>query len=166
MTGMLSSPGAVWSAVVLALNLAIILCALLVLPGGRRPQTAMAWLILILALPFLGFLLFLLFGRTTVGKKRRELQVQVNEAILAAAPLADLGEDDDRPPLPPLVEAFTRLNRNLAVLPMTYGNSVELIDDYGACVAAMTSEVALAERFVNVQFYISAWDDVTAPFFE
>jgi len=166
MTGLLSSPGAVWSAIVVALNLAIVLCALLVLPGGRRPQTAMAWLILILALPFLGFLLFLLFGRTTVGKKRRELQVQVNEAIMAAAPLADLGEDDDRPPLPPLVEGFTKLNQNLGVLPMTYGNSVELIDDYGACVAAMTEEVAAAERFVNVQFYISAWDEVTAPFFE
>ena len=166
MTGLLSSPGAVWSAIVVALNLAIVLCALLVLPGGRRPQTAMAWLILILALPFLGFLLFLLFGRTTVGKKRREPQVQVNEAIMAAAPLADLGEDDDRPPLPPLVEGFTKLNQNLGVLPMTYGNSVELIDDYGACVAAMTEEVAAAERFVNVQFYISAWDEVTAPFFE
>lgn len=166
MTALLSSPGVVWSAVVVAANLAIILCALLVLPGGRRPQTAMAWLILILALPFLGFLLFLLFGRTTVGRKRRELQVQVNEAILAAAPLADLAEDEDRPPLPPLVEGFTRLNRNLGVLPMTYGNSVELIDDYGACVAAMAAEVALAERFVNVQFYISAWDEVTAPFFE
>lgn len=166
MTGMLSSPGAVWSAVVIAANLAIVLCALLVLPGGRRPQTAMAWLILILALPFLGFLLFLLFGRTTVGKKRRELQVQVNEAILAAAPLAHLGEDDDRPPLPPLVEGFTRLNRNLGVLPMTYGNTVELLDDYNACVLAMAEEVAAAERFVNVQFYISAWDEVTAPFFE
>lgn len=166
MTGMLSSPGAVWSAIVVALNLAIVLCALLVLPGGRRPQTAMAWLILILALPFLGFLLFLLFGRTTVGRKRRELQVQVNEAILAAAPLSDLAEDDDRPALPPLVEGFTKLNRNLGVLPMTYGNAVELIDDYGACVAAMAQEVATAERFVNVQFYISAWDDVTAPFFE
>ena len=166
MTGMLSSPGAVWSAIVVALHVAIVLVALLVLPGNRRPQTAMAWLILILALPFLGSLLFLMFGRTSVGRKRRELQAEVNEAILAATPLADLAADADRPPLPPLVEGFTTLNRNLAVLPMTYGNTVELLDDYTGCMAAMTLEVVAAERFVNVQFYISAWDEVTAPFFE
>lgn len=166
MTGMLSSPGAAVSAIVVALNIAIVLCALVVLPGGRRPQTAMAWLILILALPFLGFALFLLFGRTTVGRKRRQLQADVNAAILAAAPLEDLAEDGDRPALAPLVEGFSRLNRNLAVLPMTFGNTVELIDDYNGCVAAMAREVAAAERYVHVQFYISAWDEVTAPFFE
>ncbi len=164
MTSMLSSPGAAISAVLAALHLSIILCALLVLPGGRRPQTAMAWLILILAVPFAGFALFLLFGRTSVGRKRQRLQADVNAAILAAAPLDELAAD--APPLPPLVEGFTRLNRHLAVLPMTHGNSVELIDDYDGCVAAMAREVAAAERYVHVQFYISAWDEVTAPFFE
>jgi cardiolipin synthase A/B len=165
MTGLLSSPGTVISLVVAALNIAIVACALVVLPGGRRPQTAMAWLILILALPFLGFALFLLFGRTSVGRKRRQLQADVNAAILAAAPLDTLGSGA-HPPLPPLVEGFARLNRNLGVLPMTFGNTVELIDDYGACVAAMAREVAAAERYVHVQFYISAWDEVTTPFFE
>ena len=52
-------------------QIAIVVIALLVLPGGRRPQTAMAWLLLVLALPFLGFALFLLLGRNTVGRKRR-----------------------------------------------------------------------------------------------
>src|SRR3954464_2061625 len=79
-------------------QLAIFVVALLVLPGGRRPQTAMAWLILILAIPFLGFALFLLLGRTSVGRKRREQQAEVNAAILEAAPLEsiDKGTEADR----------------------------------------------------------------------
>ena len=60
-------------------QIAIVVIALLVLPGGRRPQTAMAWLLLVLALPFLGFALFLLLGRNTVGRKRRAQQAEVNE---------------------------------------------------------------------------------------
>ena len=46
MTALISSPGAALGAILVAVNVAIILCALLVLPGGRRPQTAMAWLLL------------------------------------------------------------------------------------------------------------------------
>jgi cardiolipin synthase len=154
------------SAALVVANIAIVVCALVVLPGGRRPQTAMAWLLLILAIPFLGFVLFLLFGRTSVGKKRRAQQAEVNAAILAAAHLEDIEDHERRVELPALVQSFARLNRHLGVLPLSFGNTVELIEDYRGGIEAMTREVAAAERYVHVQFYISAWDEMTAPFFE
>jgi cardiolipin synthase len=126
----------------------------------------MAWLILVLAVPFFGFLMFLLFGSTTVGRKRRALQVDVNQAILARASLDELGDDALRRDLPEPLRGFTRLNTNLGLLPMTFGNTVELISDYEASIEAMRVEVAAAEHYVHVQFYISAWDEVTAPFFD
>src|SRR5262245_32272125 len=120
-------------------HIAIVVTALLVLPGGRRPQTAMAWLFLILAVPFLGFALFLLLGRNTVGRKRRAQQAEVNAAILEAAPLAQLdkGTEADREDHSALVHGLSHLNRALGVLPFTTGNSVELIDDYAAIIEAM-----------------------------
>jgi cardiolipin synthase len=166
MTAWLSSPGAAISAILVAVNVAIILGALLVLPGGRRPQTAMAWLLLILAVPLFGFLVFLLFGRTSVGRKRRAQQEEVNAAIMARVPLNEIADSERQAELAPLVQGFAHLNRRLGVLPMTFGNSVELFDEYGACVEAMAREVATATDHVHVQFYISAWDEVTAPFFE
>jgi cardiolipin synthase A/B len=166
MTALISSPGAALGAILVAVNVAIILCALLVLPGGRRPQTAMAWLLLIIAIPLLGFVLFLLFGRTTVGKKRRALQAEVNAAILAAAHLEDIEDHDRRTALSPLVQTFARLNRELGVLPLSFGNTVELIEDYQGGIEAMAREVAAAQDYVHVQFYISAWDEMTGPFFE
>lgn len=161
-----TSVPAIVSAALVVANVVIVLAALVVLPGNRRPQTAMAWLVLILALPFLGFLLFLLFGRTSVGRKRRAQQAKVNAAILAAAHLEDIEDHDRRLALPPLVQTFARLNRHLATLPLGFGNTVELIADYEGCVEAMRQEVAAATDHVHVQFYISAWDHVTAPFFE
>jgi cardiolipin synthase len=149
-------------------QIAIVVIALFVLPGGRRPQTAMAWLILILALPFLGFALFLLLGRNTVGRKRRAEQAEVNAAILEAAPLVEIdsGTEADRGDHSTLVHGLARLNRTLGVLPFTTGNTVELIDDYAGCMEAMRQEIATATDYVHVQFYISAWDEVTAPVFE
>src|SRR6478752_6229617 len=104
------------SAALVVANIAIVVCALVVLPGGRRPQTAMAWLLLILAIPFLGFLLFLLFGRTSVGKKRRALQDEVKASILAGAHLENLEDRERRAGLSPLVQTFDRLNRELGIL--------------------------------------------------
>src|SRR6478672_7569383 len=80
----------VWSlpfalATVLALvHVGACVLALGVLPGNRKPSTAMAWLILILAVPYLGILAFLLFGSTSVGRKRRAWQSEVNARVIEA----------------------------------------------------------------------------------
>src|SRR3954454_1105593 len=131
-------------------QIAIVVIALFVLPGGRRPQTAMAWLILILALPFLGFALFLLLGRNTVGRKRRAEQAEVNAAILEAVPLMEIdrGTEADRGDHSQLVHGLAHLNRTLGVLPLTTGNTVELIDDYAGCMEAMRQEIAVASDYV------------------
>jgi cardiolipin synthase len=155
-------------AVLAVAHVAIFVIALVIIPAGRRPQTAMAWLILIVAVPFAGFAAFLLFGRTTVGTKRRAQQAEVNAAIVAAVPLVEIdhGTDTDQDGNSGLVRGLAHLNRTLGVLPLTDGNTVELLDDYSGCIEAMRLEVATATDYVHVQFYISAWDDVTAPFFE
>ena len=66
-------------------HIVICILALGVFPGSRKPSTAMAWLILVLAVPYFGFLIFLLFGRTSVGRKRREWQLDVNRQVVAGA---------------------------------------------------------------------------------
>lgn len=157
---------ALLGAAVLAAEIVIILAALLILPAGRRPQTAMAWVILIVVLPFLGFVLFLLFGRTSVGRKRREGQERVNRQIMGAAPVLAAPDGTSVPGLTDSVRGFTRLNAHLSGLPMTYGNRLGLIPDYEESIRAMTREVATAQRYVHVQFYITAWDEMTGPFFD
>ena len=113
----LSLPFALASLLV-AVHVGACILALGVLPGNRKPSTAMAWLILILAVPFFGFLAFLLFGSTTVGRKRRALQDEVNERDDGGRPAAS---DHGRWPgvgREETVRGFDRLNRDLGVLPL------------------------------------------------
>jgi cardiolipin synthase len=133
-----------------------------VLPSNRKPSSAMAWLILILVVPFAGFVIFLFLGRTNIGKGRIRRQHEADEAIRTAT---------DRLPTEPVagpayLGSMATLNLNLGSLPLQAGNRVDLVPDYGDAITAMTREVAAATETIEVEFYIAAWDDVTAPFFE
>ena len=133
-----------------------------VLPSNRKPSSAMAWLILILIIPLAGFVVFLFLGRTNVGAKRLGRQREADEAIRAAT---------DRLPTDPVqgpayLASMATLNRSLGSLPLQAGNHIELIPGYSDAIAAMTKAVTEATSTVEVEFYISAWDEVTTPFFE
>jgi cardiolipin synthase len=141
----------------------VVILALGVIPGGRKPSTGMAWLILVLAVPYLGIIAFALFGSTSVGRKRRAWQREVNAEVMAAA-----RAQGDAAALTPAgdMAGAARLNEVLGALPMSEGNRVTVHADYAGTVEAMREEVAKASRFVHVEFYITAWDDVTASFFD
>jgi cardiolipin synthase len=152
------------SVVAVVAHIAICVAAVCVIPGGRRPSTGMAWLLLILATPFVGMLLFLLFGSTHVERRRQLKQQRVNEQIHErTAAIAELREDTPRLAY---VASAARLNRRLGALPAVGGNSIELLPDYRASIAAMADAVRAASEYVHVEFYILAWDEVTEPFFD
>ena len=136
--------------------------ALGVIPGNRKPSTGMAWLILVLAVPYLGIVAFALFGSTSVGRKRRAWQRQVNAEVMAAARAQ--GDAAALTPAGDLAGA-ARLNEVLGSLPMSEGNRVAVLADYSGAVEAMREEVVKASTFVHVEFYITIRDATTAPFF-
>jgi cardiolipin synthase len=145
-------------------HVAICVAAVCVIPGGRRPSTGMAWLLLILAAPLVGMLLFLLLGSTHVERRRHLKQVRVNERIHErTASVAELREDTPRLAY---VASAARLNRQLGALPAVGGNAVELLPDYRSAILAMADAVRAATDYVHVEFYITAWDEVTEPFFD
>lgn len=143
-------------------GLAARVIALGVIPGGRRPSTGMAWLLLVLLSPLIGLVAFWFLGSNHVGRARRRRQIEVTERIRAATAAVPEADADLRPG----VLAVTRLNRNLSALPATPGNTVSVLEDYRGSITEMTAAVRAARDYVHVEFYITAWDDVTAPLFD
>jgi len=66
------------------LDLAIKIVALGLVPEGRRPSSATAWLLLILFLPVIGILAFWLIGSPFVDRGRRRRQAAAGEVISGA----------------------------------------------------------------------------------
>ncbi|HEX5907616.1 MAG TPA: PLDc N-terminal domain-containing protein, partial [Propionibacteriaceae bacterium] len=145
-------------------DLAIKVVALGLVPEGRRPSSATAWLLLILFLPVNGLVAFGLIGSPFVDRGRRRQQAAAGEVVSAALTT----ETDDLLPVPAgsTLNTLVVLNRRLGWLPAVGGNKAELFSDYDESIAVMAREVRTAERYVHVEFYIMSWDSTTNDFFE
>lgn len=145
-------------------GLAVRIVAVIVVPVNRRPTSAMAWLMAIFLIPYLGVIAFLLIGNPKLPAHRRRKQREVNRMILERTKgMEDVPEDD---PGPPWLQSVVRLNRNLGAMPLVTGNHAELIEDYDGSIAAMTDAVDGASTYVHCEFYIMSSDATTAPFFD
>jgi len=76
-------------------DFAIRITALIIIPRGRKPTAAMAWLLAIFLIPFIGIILFLLIGNSNLPKKRVTKQREIDRMIAAKAKEVDLVPDDE-----------------------------------------------------------------------
>jgi len=149
--------------ILLVIDVTIKIVALGTVPSNRRPSSSIAWLLLIVVTPIFGLVIFLLIGSPFVRGRRAKVQAEANQVIserTAEVPDVPAGAD-----IPAGVETMFRLNRNLTSLPCVTGISHGLFGDSNASVQAMADAVREAEKSVHVEFFITAWDDTTDPFF-
>ena len=70
-----------WQVTLVVLDYALKIFALGWVPKERRPTSAMAWLLAIFLIPFIGIFLFLLMGSPAINRRRHRIQNQANELI-------------------------------------------------------------------------------------
>ena len=151
------------SALIVLLDLGIRIVVLGVIPGNRRPTTAMAWLLCIFFLPYVGLVLFLMFGNFRLSRRRREAQDAVNKRIVEGTKgIAALVPEYKGPAW---VKSAMELNQNLGYFPALGGNTIELIEGYQESLDAMADEVSRATDYVNAEFYIMSSDACTDKLF-
>ncbi|MFF2632375.1 cardiolipin synthase [Microbacterium sp. NPDC058021] len=155
---------AIIAGILVIADFAIRVAALIVIPRGRKPTAAMAWLLAIFLIPFVGVFLFLVIGNVKLPKARRDRQRELDRIIAekAKAMPDPRGEES----WPGWLPALFRQNRALGALPALGGNTAQLIGDYQASIDAMSAAVDTATRFVHVEFYIVSWDATTGGLFD
>ncbi|MEZ5778015.1 MAG: cardiolipin synthase [Paracoccaceae bacterium] len=117
----------------------------------REPAARVAWVLVVLALPFLGIVLYLLFGETSIGKKKRA-RMRAVIARLAAKSAPD--KASGAPDIPPLLRAaFSRAAAVNGVVPVG-GNSARLTRDETAAMDAIVADIDAARDHVHILFYI------------
>lgn len=146
------------------IGLAVRIAAIVIVPVNRRPESAMAWLMAIFLIPYIGVIAFLLIGNPKLPAHRRRRQREANRLILERT--AGMGEVPAIDPGPSWLASVVRLNRNLGAMPLVTGNTADLIEDYGESLQAMTDAVAAARDTIHCEFYIVSADATTAPFFD
>jgi len=150
--------------IALAIDIAARVLALIFVPKNRRPQTALAWLLAIWFLPYVGIILFLILGRARLPRARRRKQREINEYILDTTEGFDRVKRD--PPWPPWLEPIVELNRTLGSMPLVGGNSAQMWNDNTESLAQMTAAIRAAKKTVHAEFYILLLDEATGDFFD
>lgn len=154
-----------WIAVVaIAVDLIIRVIAIIVVPRNRRPGSAMAWLLAIFFIPYVGVLFFLLIGSPKLSRKRRRKQAYINDIIKNRTNVTEFVRKI--PTSPEWFPSVVALNRELGAMPLVGENSARLQIEYEQNIVDMAADIDLAERFVHIEFYILSCDRVTQPVFD
>jgi cardiolipin synthase len=144
-------------------DLAIKIAALIIIPRRRKPTAAMAWLLAIFLIPYVGIILYLLIGTFKLPKRRRDEQARIDVVIRDA--VREHGLETMDVSWPRWFQRVVQQNEKLTGIPASYGNRATLMGDYQASIDAMAAEIDTATTFVHVEFFIVAWDDTTRGFF-
>ncbi|CAL8979245.1 Major cardiolipin synthase ClsA [Propionicimonas sp. T2.31MG-18] len=160
-----TSEWTLWAILIAALvDLAIRIAAIIVVPRRRRPTAAMAWLLAIYFIPWIGVFLFLMIGSPRLPRARRRKQDEINAYIRDATLHRELGNPGTD--APDWFSSLVTLNRNLGALPLSGGNAARLYPGYEDSIEAMAEAVRGASIYVHVEFYILQADATTEVFFQ
>ncbi len=151
-----------WGSLYVASEWVLRIGAFLYVPQRRPPNAARAWLLFIFFLPWPGVVLYMLIGRAYLPRRRFEVQRQIFELVRRLAPRPAAFESALMRTLPPELAPAVRLADQLSEFPPVGDNAFTLLPHYEAAIDAIVDEIAGAQRFVHMLFYIFENDDVGA----
>ncbi|MFZ5673402.1 MAG: cardiolipin synthase [Pseudomonadota bacterium] len=140
----------------LILHIALVaLCGLhILLRQYREPESRLAWLVVLVALPYVGALGYLLLGTTNIGRKRvarlrdmTRLLPPPGVAPCSDAPASATGDADS-------YEGVFRVGHSISGYDAVGGNSAELMADSDSAIAMMVDDIDRASETVHLLFYI------------
>ena len=129
---------------------------IVVITENRNPVKTLAWVMVLVFLPIIGFVLYLLFGMDMRKEKiigRRSLSRLMKEPLLNY-------KDYTAPETPAAHEKLIRMMRQAAQAYLLAGNKVVPFTDFPALLHDMLRSIASAQHHVHVQFYIFMDDAV------
>lgn len=141
------------SAIYLATVLAIIG---VVLSENRNPVKSLAWITVLLAIPGVGILLYLFFGRsiknTRMISRRNKRRLRQSEAAgVSNADISGLNDSERQQ---------VEMGRALTGAVFHTGNSVEVFNDGESKFRSLLADIESARSYIHLQYYIIA-DDAT-----
>lgn len=120
----------------------------------REPASRIAWVAVIAALPFVGMLIYILFGETNIGRRRIGRMKQVIQRMPAMAAVSPGDADHARAEVPQRYEHLFRTGQSINGFEVIGGNSAHLMADSNATIDSMVSDMDAATDHVHLLFYI------------
>jgi cardiolipin synthase len=125
-----------------------------ILRRNREPAARVAWVVIILVFPIVGISAYILFGETSIGRKRvarmRKVMAKINETVRASEP-------NEHGPDTPLTEHYEHLFKVASSINDFYptgGNRADLLANSNIAIDTMVADIDAATDHVHLIFYI------------
>jgi len=133
----------------------------------RRPVgVSLAWLVIILFLPFAGAIIYVVIGELRIGKRRMRILEALQQPYERSIDQMRKSLELDRPYLDPRGAPLASLAERTVGIPALPGNEVELLGDWQQVFDSLIVDIGSATRTCHIEVYI--WqvggraDDVAA----
>lgn len=122
----------------------------IVILENRNPVKSMAWILVLFSLPIVGFLLYLIFGRSKRKERllnRRGFSQLMKRPLLAYQSQRSKSSSQQYPPL------LTFFRKTSHAFPFS-DNQLALYSDGSSMVLALLKEIGAAKHHIHLEFYI------------
>lgn len=120
----------------------------------REPASRIAWIVVILAFPGLGMLVYLLFGEINIGRRRlarrREIRLRLPDATTVAA----MDKKNLKSDMPQGYAHLFQVGKSINGFEPAGGNQARLLQDSNATIDAIVADIDAAKDHVHLLFYI------------
>jgi len=127
--------------------------SLRVLYRKLQVNSALAWIVLLIAMPLAGPVLYFLFGSPSLGRRRLEMGHRIRAAYEQAYDIVRA----DRASLDAIPKPFGALARSIAQdsgFPVVARNDYAILTDAGTILDSMVADIGRARRDCCLEFYI------------
>lgn len=119
------------------------------------PGSSFAWILITAVLPYLGFILYLMFGERPIGQIRANRHKKMFErwGLRTRHKLTPTG------PLPAHLarhRTLIHLATRMACLPVTFGSKLKLLSTTEEMFSSILSDIRQAKKSIDMEFYIWA----------
>jgi cardiolipin synthase len=146
------------AAVVFDLLLRLIMVCIVLL--RRRPYSqTMAWILVIVGLPFVGTLLYLMLGEIKLGSRRIRRHREMMERIQASPPFVAADHSALKPTLPEEFRQIAVLGEAVSEVDALGGNTITLLGHADLWIDSLLADIDQALFHCHLLFYIYLPDD-------
>ena len=120
----------------------------------RDPASRIAWMVVIGVLPYLGLLIYVLFGEVDIGRKRVQQMKQILDRMPPMAAVIPEQAENAEPQVPEKYQHLFRTGHSISGFDVIGGNSARLMHDSNSAIDSMVADIDAATDHVHLLFYI------------
>lgn len=125
----------------------------------RNCTAALAWMLIVSFVPWIGTVLYFFIGEIRLGKRRLKRYARNADVSLVARRTAAIASAIVRPELSGSGRSISNVAEHLGSMPIVGGNSVEYILDSTKFVDELVAEIDKAKSHAHLMFYIIRPDE-------